>query len=349
MSLYHALFEYDVEHILYETGVLLKKGETDELENAWITVVCKIAEHVMGMEGQLFLDVLKSLAKVLQQPQLMIRDAFLLSVKVSFLLRRVSCHARDKLSVHKLRDKVKTLFPEKAALSSDGLKTFAAVLPPPDKVEEYQFAQRIIAGLSKLWTEGKYEESRNCMEYLSRKKIEVDVQDHGDMASFLWGVVHAFFKGDENVATTYKVFCWNQTQKHRKERMGLLWGFFYWVQVPLENVATLSWRDDEERVLDKIGEKYKELWSQLQEEEEPPKETSKIDVLYAFEPRGTVQEVYHEPYQDQRKNIELKKSKMDAMGMGTSKQVKEKSAHISKSHRNETHHLDPRYWRIGTG
>lgn len=345
MSLYHAIFEYDVEHILYETGVLLKAGATDDLENIWIDVLCKVAEHINAMEGAMFLEVMQELHAVLHQPQVIIKDAFVLSVKLSYLLKRVACHAKDRPSFQKLREKIKPLFPEKAALSKDGVATFSKILPSSDNVEEYQFAQRIIAGLSKIWTEGKYEDSRNCLEYLSRKKVEVG--EDMDIVTFLWGVVHAYFK-DKIVATTYSVYTWHETKKTRKDRVPLLWSIFYWVQVPVKNVATISWRDDELRVFDKIVEKHKDLWQQLQQDDDEtetrgPMSGDAMDVIFTFEPRGVPQEVVHEPYQDQRKNIDLKKSKSDQLA---SKHVKEKSGMISKA--NETNYLDPRYWRVHT-
>lgn len=349
MSLYHAIFEYDAEHILYETGLLLKAGGTDELENTWIDILCKIAEHVASMEATLFLEVLILLDSVLLQPQIVVRDAFILSVKLSYLLKRVSCHARDKSSIHKLRDKIKTLFPETAALSQEGVATFSKILPPVDKVDEYQFAHRIIAGLSKIWTECRYEDARNCMEYLSRRRIEI--ADEMDMTTFLWGVIHIFFKNEENVATTYRVFSWNETKKTRKERIGLLWSLFYWVRPPKANIAnTLVWRDDEVRVFQRIHEKHKDLWQQIMEEdaqEVSEKEVTGVDMMLSFEPRGESYDTacHIEPYEDKRKNIELKKSKTEHLA---SKGIKEKSSEVSKSHRHETYHLDPRHWRVYT-
>lgn len=346
MSLYQAIFEHDVEHILYETGVLLKRGDTDVVEDTWIRVLCSIAEHIVVTEAKLLLELLQSLDALLMQNQMMIRDSFLMSVKLSYLLKRVKRHARAKPSIQKLRDKIKLLFPEKAALSPDGLVTFASVLPPSEKEEEYQFAQRIIAGLSKLWTEGKQEDSRNCLEYLSRKKLSV--LDETDMIDFLWGVIAIFFKGEQNVATTFRIYNWNETKKTRKERLGLLWGIFYWVQSCRENVATAWWMDEELQILQKIADKHKDLWDQLQEEETPQKnkDIKGVDVMQNFEPRGTTEEAYFEPYEDQRKNIDLTKTKISGMAQ---KHVKEKSSTDSKSRHNEAYHLDPRYWRIHSG
>lgn len=346
MSLYHAIFEHDVEHILYETGILLKKGETDAIEDAWIQTLGNIAEHLISCEGKVFTDVLKPLSRLLEQEQLVIRDAFVMSVKLSFLLKRIKKHARGRPSIQKLRDKVKGLFPEKAALSAEGLKTFAKVLPSSSKSEEYAFAQRIIAGLSKIWTEGKHDDSRNCLEYLSRRQLSVN--DDSDMVDFLWGVAAVYFKGDENVATTYNIFSWNETKKTRKQRLGLLWGLLYWVQAHSENVATVWWTDEELQILGKITEKYKDLWDQLREDEkdkEISKDLTGIDLIHAFEPRGIQEDSYHEPYQDQRKNIDLTKTKINGFEQ---KAVKEKSTSDSKSRKNEAYHLDPRYWRVHT-
>lgn len=345
MALYDAMMQYDAEHILYETGMLLKEGATDELENLWIQVACKIAEQVMGMEAKLFVETLALLDEVLKEKQIRICDAFLLSVQLSYLLRRVSSHAKDKPSIQKLREKVKTLFPEKAALSKDGLETFRSVLPRNVDGPEHAFAQRIIAGLSKIWTEGNHVDSRNCLEYLTRRKF--DIGDEMEMTTFLWGVIHTYFKDEPAVGKVYRIFLWNETRKSRKERVGLLWSILYIVRAP---AIGCSWRDDEQRVLNRIIEKHKDLWKQLQATESngEPETTDGlrgVDVMGVYEPRGTAQEVYdYEPYQDQRKAIAL--SSKTSAGAGASKKPKEKDSHISKSHWHEAYTTDPRHWRV---
>ncbi len=337
-ALYDAMMQYDAEHILYETGVLLKQGATDELECLWIQVTCKIAEQVMGMEAKLFLETIGLLDEVLKEKQIRICDAFLLSVQLSYLLRRVSSHVKDKPTIQKLREKVKSLFPEKAALSKDGVETFRNVLPRDTESAEFAFAQRIIAGLSKIWTEGNHVDSRNCLEYLTRRKFELG--EDMDMTTFLWGVVHVFFKDETIVQKVYKVFGWNETRKSRKERIGLLWSILYLVRAP---AIGCSWRDDETRVLNRIAKKHKDLWKQLQEEANEKGTTEKlrgVDVMGAYEPRGTAEEVYeYEPYQDQRKAIDLSSKT-------ASKKPKEKDSNISKSHWHEAYTTDPRHWRV---
>lgn len=348
-GLYEAMLQYDAEHILYETGMLLKEGATDALEGLWIQVTCTIAEHLMGMEAKLFVETLGLLDQVLRDKQIRICDAFLLSVQLSYLMRRVSSHAKDRPSIQRLREKVKGLFPEKAALSKDGLEAFANVLPMESQSEEFAFAQRIIAGLSKVWTEGNHVDSRNCMEYLTRRRLEIG--EEGDMITFLWGVVHAFFKGEAAVAVAYRIFTWEETKKSRKERVGLLWSVLYLVRSP---GIGCTWRDDEERVLRRIAERYKDLWKQLKEFNDPDTDeggvgagsgvTEGLDVLSAFEPRGTANmELYYEPYQDQRKNIDLKKIKG---GSGVSKPSKEKDSDLSKIHWHAAYSLDTRNWGV---
>lgn len=274
---------------------------------------------------------------VMKQPHIVVKDAFLLSVKLSFLLKRITCHVKPKQSIHKLRDKIKTCFPEKAALSKDGVATFSQVLPAQENTEEYQFAQRIIAGLSKIWTEGRFEDSRNCLEYLSRRKLDLSQ----NITDLLWGVIHAYFQNDAIVHATYEIYTWNETKKSQKDRIGLLWSIFYWVQIPKGNVATLTWRDEEQRVLKTISEKHKDLWQQLHEEEET-EDMKGIDLITSFEPREVVAtQMSVEPYCDERKQIDLRKPK-------ASKHVKEKNSQVNKSNRHETNHLDPRYWRVYT-
>lgn len=342
MSLYNAMIQYDAEHILYETGMLLKEGATDELESLWIQVCAKIAEQLMGMEANLFLETLELLDSVLVEPQIRICDAFLLSVQISYLLRRVSSHAKDRPSIQRLREKVKTLFPEKAALSKDGLETFANVLPKAP--EEFAFAQRMIAGLSKVWTEGNHIDSRNCLEYLTRRKLEIG--EDMDMTSFLWGVVHAYFKNERAVNKAYRIYTWNESKKSRKDRIGLLWSILYIVRTPS---VGCTWRDDEQRVLLRIAEKHKDLWKQLQEEphghEIKEAEITGFDILGTYEPRGTQTEiVVHEPYQDHRKNIDLRKS------TAASVKTKEKATPDIKkgAHWHEAYSVDTRLWRVNT-
>lgn len=349
VGLYEAMMQYDAEHILYETGMLLKEGATDALESLWIQVSCTIAEHLMGMEAKLFVETLGLLDQVLRDKQIRICDAFLLSVQLSYLMRRVSSHAKDRPSIQRLREKVKGLFPEKAALSKDGLEAFANVLPSESQNEEFAFAQRIIAGLSKVWTEGNHVDSRNCMEYLTRRRLEIG--EEGDMITFLWGVVHAFFKGEAAVSVAYRIFTWEETKKTRKERVGLLWSILYLVRSPS---IGCTWRDDEERVLRRIAEKYKDLWKQLNERAAAADTnaagvgTEGLDVLTAFEPRGTADmELYYEPYQDQRKNIDLKKVKGSGGGStGVSKRSKEKDSDVSKIHWHAAYSLDTRNWGV---
>lgn len=195
-----------------------------------------------------------------------------------------------------LRSKVIKFFPENAGLSSAGIKRYARILPyheassnrlqygngnvnsnstihdddPDSTLYLDMFCKRILAGISKLMIEKKYDDIRNSIEYIAKKKVRIQLLDKwpaptiddaekGDTCWFLWGAMFCFY--GEETATNYKLFTWNWRKSSRNERLGLLLGLPYIIDT---NVS-VEWTYNEISIMERVENSAKELWAEYRE------------------------------------------------------------------------------------
>jgi len=216
-------------------------------------------------------------------------------------------------------------FPEDASLSSAGAARYDRILPvnsgtslsklalvhnDDDSISHFQlddFCRRILAGLSKLMIENRYDDIRNSLEYISKKKYQVPMLNtwpslfpneeegsRGDLCWFLWGALSCFY-GEDNVATNLKLFSWNWRKSVKNDRIGLLFGFPY-----TTNTNVLSeWSYNENLIIEKIEQSANDLWKQYRnmaagkesEDEDDETQHAPLDRLFSsYIPRTTQHE-----------------------------------------------------------
>jgi hypothetical protein len=283
------------------TCAYLHDGMIAALEDEWIAISAYIGKTFGLAFGGLWTIVNKYIIQLLVADELDVTSVFLCTTKLLLLYKRCKQHMCSslQLNVATLRSKVIKFFPEDAGLSSAGIKRYIRILPyheaslnmktNKDKLEYGNntqrneddesrstlhldmYCKRILAGLSKLMIEKKYDDIRNSIEYISKKKVRVPLLDKwpaptiddaekGDMCWFLWGALSCFY-GEDLVATNYKLFTWNWRKSSRNERLGLLLGLPYIIDT---NVSA-EWTYNEISIMERVESSATELWAEYRE------------------------------------------------------------------------------------
>lgn len=288
-----AILSGDPERALFECGTLLSNASREEaregpgpsamdvFEDTIIQCLSVIGEALsetadVPPAADLWGEVLKEAVDLIQSDRLLVRQALVLVTKISLLMRRLE-HGRIRGNIAKIREKVISEFPDGAVLSNAGAAMFKSILPPandPGLSEERAFAERILAGLSRLWSGSGTESvglARASIEYLSRKKIILAVgtidgwpapsreEAHkGDVIWLLWGASLLF---SDRVASAWRLFTWNYKAKCRNTRIGLLWGSTYLMNA--FRARSARWAPDEEYLIERVNKEAANLWKQL--------------------------------------------------------------------------------------
>jgi hypothetical protein len=332
-----AIMRNDLESALYETGDLLRKGATEMLETTWIYTLARVAENVRLPHVGEYQRCIMTLKKILDDEEIRIKDAFLFTVRLSFLSSKYTCqYARP--TIGKLKEKVIMHFPEGATLSPKGAELFQSILPPKE-TDEHAFLQRILAGLSKLWAQEQWDDVRLAMEYLSRKRLAVpkpkwimpNVVDDGDITWVLWGAVLLYFSKDPIVATIYHLFTFHFKKGAKSDRLGLLWSVSYIHSCSYNEVDT--WTLPEKTMYQHIENNVQDLWNQLQPEDVLT-EQSCVEFWHQYMPRGLQRAAYSEPFKEEKRTLRIKGNK----------DIKETSGKVNKVLKaNEADHSDSWY------
>jgi len=285
-----AILSGDPERALYECGTLLCNASREEtlgpsamdvFEDTIIQCLSVIGEALsetadVPPAADLWGEVLKEAVDLIQSDRLLVRQALVLVTKISLLMRRLE-HGRIRGNIAKIREKVISEFPDGAVLSNAGAAMFKSILPPandPGLSEERAFAERILAGLSRLWSGSGTESvglARASIEYLSRKKIILAVgtidgwpapsredAHKGDVIWLLWGASLLF---SDRVASAWRLFTWNYKAKCRNTRIGLLWGSTYLMNA--FRARSGRWAPDEDYLIERVNKEAANLWKQL--------------------------------------------------------------------------------------
>lgn len=277
----------------------LHNGMISALEDEWIAISAYIGKTFGLAFGGLWMIVNKYIIQLLIADELDVTSVFLCTTKLLLLYKRCRQHMSSslQLNVATLRSKVIKFFPEDAGLSSAGIKRYSRILPyheassstklqysnnngnksseSDDDVDSTlyldMFCKRILAGLSKLMIEKKYDDVRNSIEYISKKKVRIQLlekwpaptiedAEKGDICWFLWGSMFCFY-GEDNVATNYKLFTWNWRKSCRNERLGLLLGVAYTIDT---NVSA-HWTYNENSIMERVESSATQLWAEYRE------------------------------------------------------------------------------------
>lgn len=262
-----AILNDEIESALYETGSLLKASDIATLERTWIHILSIIGETVTLQDAPEYQRCIMHTLNIVRGSDVMIKDAFLLTTRLLLMSRRhTTMYARPDLK--KMRNNVMDMFPETASLNNVGFEMFKGIMPPVAS-DEHVFVHRIIAGLTKVWSEKRYDDSRLALEYLTRKKfapipkpkcIMPSLRDDNDIVWVLWGVILNYFQSDIMLAS-YELFTKDYRKQLRNQRLGILWSMFFL------NACSYNERDDwkatDYLLYQRVEESVENLWQQV--------------------------------------------------------------------------------------
>lgn len=326
-DLYELVVTAKIEDALYLTGVMVMEDKISELENVWIRA-CAGNELKTGLPSPWkWRDIISDTYNITKSEAFKIADALLLTTKQCLFYKEllaadssgaISIGGGKKPMVHikHLRNVILEDFPDSAMLSDAGIKRYRRIIPT--EAEEQLFAHRILSGLSRLWTEKQHEKSRDALEYLSRRRLSLQLPDRswpapnpeasGDFIWFLWGAVLCYFQHADIVYKIFFLFNREAKKNRRQQRFGLLWHIGYVVG----NAEGSPWTIDENRWLAYIKENAADIWGQIRSTQEELKETERalkkasghaspaedFDEIFGFVPRTT--ERLHVPAIEQK-------------------------------------------------
>lgn len=354
-QLLECILNDDISGALELTCHYMYTKSTDDIEDEWIMISSYIGKTVGMPFGGLWGVINVELLELVEADEIHVVSALVCTAKLVLLYKRckvlLETSAVRNMHVATLRSKVLKHFPEDADLSPSGSTKFARILPAvsmyartytrphshsqshtyEDTEEDmdtntdnlHVFCRRILASLSKLMTEKRFDDIRYSLEYLSKKKLRIslpkmwpapnaDEAEKGDMCWFLWGALSCYY-GHEHVATYLRLFTWNWTKSSlRGERIGLLLGFTY----TTDDTVSADWSYQESTILDNIHHSATDMWQQFRQTqidshpESLPREDvfskSKMDTFCSYIPRpssykttekecydGVINDVYH--------------------------------------------------------
>lgn len=306
-DLYELIITARIEDALYLTGIMILEEKIEKLEDIWIRA-CSGNELKGRMPSAWkWKDILNDTYKLVKSDAFQMEDALLLTTKLCIFYKEMldadTCARKPMIHIKHLRNIILEDFPEAATLSGAGVKRYKRILPTDP--EELLFAHRILSGLSRLWTEKQYEKSRDALEYLSRRNLELQLPDPSwpspsqdtsrEFIWFLWGAVMCFF---QHMETVYKLFFLFQkgVKKYRRiQRLGLLWHAGY----ILGSLEGSPWTIEETKWLQYVKENAGSIWEQIRESQKEIKETERalkkasghaspvedFDSIFGFVPR----------------------------------------------------------------
>jgi hypothetical protein len=324
-----AITDNDSTQALYVTCLYVIKQQFNYLEDEWIAMSSHIGKRETMEFGRSWNDINTELSDIIDAEEFHIQRALLCTTKLMLLNQRdVDPITSERVNV--LRETVIGCFPDKAMLAVSGKETFAKILPN-DTHDTYMFYNRILAGFSKIIANEEWENYRNGLEYISRKRLSLPLRnvwpapteadaEGGDPCWFLWGMVLSLYPNDKNVATHYKLFCMNWRKNVRNERIGLLWGIPYII----DNYNELIWTQNEMGIFDKVKEATSDLWNFAVNETK--KQTIKEDLKEQSEFETVEKKSLHTFYESfvPRKDPTLNEYEMDMIVESINKNILER-------------------------
>lgn len=287
-DLYELIVTAKIEDALYLTGVMILDERINELEDIWIRACSGNELKGVMPSSWKWKDIINHTYQLVKSEAFNIEDALLLTTKFCIFYKEMLTNENGSIAginkkpivhIKHLRNVILEDFPDGSMLSDAGMKRYKRILPVDG--EELLFAHRILSGLSRLWTEKQYEKSRDALEYLSRRRLSIQLPDRSwpsptpesanEFIWFLWGAVMCFF---QHVELVYKIiFLFNKECKKNKkqQRLGLLWHIGY----VLGNVEGSPWTIDENKWIVYVKENAENIWEQIRNTQKELKETEK--------------------------------------------------------------------------
>lgn len=283
---------------LYMTCMYLHKQLHTELEDIFIQLIARVGERTSLPFVATWSHVCQELWKLIESDECHISDVFTITTMISLLYKRLSVNAASTAPTVKrqqVKKEILEYFPEKARLSYRGAEVFDPIVPKAPE-ELNAFVHRILAGFMRLFEQRQVHEVYQSLVYLSKRRLQLplpstwpapdeEIAKQGDPIWLLWGMVLLYFR-TADVATNWRLFCQHFKKKHKVQRIGLLYGLSFHLDVAT-NVPL--WTPQEEITLRKIKEMAPSLWADFleQQKEDDMEEVVEESPLAFFEPRGT--------------------------------------------------------------
>lgn len=324
-DLWNSIKISNIQESLYRVGEHIKNGTIQVLENTWVYSLANFGSF-MHFNYYKWLSLCKDIVIILEKPEFHIAEAFDATLKLCFLYKYAHMYSIVPSShIQVLRKKILGFFSEDLKLSQKGLSQFQNFLPKEEP--EREFCIKLISGLITLWNQKKFQEFRNSLEYIDRKKFEVELpsnihlkwgSNHYSMNIVIWECLCIL---EPSFETLKKLYMYNYTRKCHKISMAFLLA----TNVFLETQVPDKWSDKELSVIQNVIEHSKEIFDQVEIEEIKNIKTTKSsdNETYAFEnffptTSGLIDSNYvYEPDEIKNKTIVLKNKAKD-------KKIKEK-------------------------
>jgi hypothetical protein len=204
-----AILDNDSTQALYITCLYIIKNQFGYLEDEWISISSHIGKKEGMSFGKTWANINKEILSIINLDEFHIQNALLCTTKLMLLNQR-DIDTKKSQHVQQLRKIIINCFPNQAMLSSQGKDVFMNILPPENH-ELYGFYNRILAGFSKIILENKFDDIRNGLEYISRKKMSLPLTNiwpaptesdasSGDPCWLLWGMLLSIYSTNEDVS-----------------------------------------------------------------------------------------------------------------------------------------------------
>lgn len=318
-DLYELIVTAKIEDALYLTGVMIIDERFQELEDTWIRACAGNELKGKTPSSWKWKDVISDTYKIVKSDAFDITDAMVLTTKMCIFYKELlvdDVSKKPMVHIKHLRNVILEDFPDGATLSAAGIKRYKRLLPVDQ--EELVFAHRILSGISRIWTERQHEKSRDALEYLSRRRLSIQLPDRSwpspapenanEFIWFLWGAVLCYFQHVEAVHKMFFLFKNGTKKNKRQHRLGLLWHAGY----ILGNVEGAMWTIDENKWLTYVRDNTEDIWEQIRNTQKELKETERalkkasghgspaddFDEIFGYIPRTT--DKLHIPAADQK-------------------------------------------------
>lgn len=254
------------QEALYRVGEHIKNETINILENTWFYALANFGAF-MHFNYYKWLDLCKEMYTVLETAEFLIADALSITLKLCFLYKHANMYSIPaKLHIQVLRKKVLGFFSEDLKLSQKGLSQFQHFLPKDE--QEREFCIKIVSGLITLWNGKKFQEFRNCLEYIDRKKFEIELpsnvhlkwgSQHYSMNIVLWECLCIL---EPSFEILKKLYMHHYSRKCHKISMAFLLATHSYLETQVPD----KWTEKELMIIQKAIEHSKDIFQQIEED-----------------------------------------------------------------------------------
>jgi hypothetical protein len=185
MSLYDALVNGEIEGAIDTLCLLIVDGKSDNAMATIWELLSTIGASSHALSDKLFAYWENTVSE---------QNALMCVIKLSILSHNIEIGQQsERKCLPNMRKDVIGMFPKTAKLSAAGSEKYSALLKNAQDRETLAFVERVLAGLSAIWTEERHEESSLAITYLTRKKLHFGEDISSD--EFLWTALIAFYNG----------------------------------------------------------------------------------------------------------------------------------------------------------